>query len=176
MPDFDLTMAELRAVTGFAVSSAVQVLPFFETHRPEDDRPRAALDAAAAFAGGDRRSRAQRVTATAAHRAAKDSASPVAFHAAMAAGDAAASAYLHPLADAVQVNHILRASAHTLRVFELCPDEAPCADDPAGHLADLATPLLIAVLCRYPRIDAGTTGVGLLVHELDRRLRDRAES
>ncbi|WP_348605214.1 putative immunity protein [Prescottella soli] len=161
-------------MTAFAVSSAEQVLPFFEAHRPHDSRPRGALAAAAAFVNGDHRSRAQRVTAAAAHRAGKEAASPVPYHAAMAAGDAAASAYLHPLADAPQVNHILRASAHTIRVFELCPREEAAEDNPVERIANLATPLLIDVLHRYPRIGGGTNRVSQLVHELDGRLRDQS--
>ncbi|WP_328396841.1 putative immunity protein [Nocardia sp. NBC_00416] len=176
-PDFALTSNELRAVTAFAVAAAEQVLPVFQAQHPDDDRPSEALAAALAFARGGRRSRAQRVAAPAAHRAAKEAASPVAFHAAMAAGDAAASAYLHPLADAVQVNHILRAAAHTIRVFELCPaGEEQDAGDPVERIIDLATPLLIDVLRRYPRIDAGTNRVGRLVHELDDRLRDQSRA
>ncbi|MGW4330322.1 putative immunity protein [Nocardia sp. NPDC004573] len=171
-PDFVLTMDELRAVTAFAMASAEQVLPLFEACHPEDSRPRDALAAAAAFVHGEHRSRAQRVTAPAAHRAGREAAAPIPFHAAMAAGDAAASAYLHPLADAVQVNHILRASAHTIRVFELHPS-AEYASDPVERIVDLATPLLIDVLHRYPRIGAGANRVSRLVHELDNRLRDR---
>nr|WP_225443284.1 exonuclease SbcC [Lolliginicoccus lacisalsi] len=143
----------------------------FETHHPDDNRPRDALVAAAAFVHGGKRSRAQRVTATAAHRAGSEATAPVPFHAAMAAGDAAASAYLHPLADAVQVNHILRASAHTIRVLELCPSDEDIGD-PIERIVGLATPRLIDVLSRYPRIDAGTNRVSQLVHELDNRLRD----
>lgn len=171
-PDFALTMDELRAVTAFAATSAEQVLPMFEARHPDDSRPREALVAAASFTHGDRRSRTQRVTASAAHRAGRESTSSVAFHAAMAAGDAAASAYLHPLADAVQVNHILRASAHTIRVFELCLDEEGTGD-PIQRICGLATPLLIDVLGRYPRIGAGANRVGRLVHELDSHLRDQ---
>ncbi|MFI5541201.1 putative immunity protein [Nocardia sp. NPDC051900] len=169
-PDFALTMDEIRAVTAFAMTSAEQVLPLFEACHPDDSRPRDALAAAAAFVHGDDRSRAQRVTAPAAHRAGREAAAPVPFHAAMAAGDAAASAYLHPLADAAQVNHILRASAHTIRVFELRPSDE--YGDSVERIVDLATPLVIDVLRRYPRIGAGANRVSQLVHQLDHRLRD----
>ncbi len=165
-------MDEIRSVTAFALASAEQALPQFEACHPNDSRPRDALAAASAFVHGDRRSRSQRVTATAAHRAGREAASPLPFHAAMAAGDAAASAYLHPLADAAQVNHILRATAHTIRVFELFPSEDGIGD-PITRMVGLATPLLIDVLCRYPRIEAGVNRVSELVHELDNRLRDQ---
>jgi rifampin ADP-ribosylating transferase len=150
------------------------VLPLFEAHRPHDSRPREALEAAAAFVGGEPRSRAQRVTAPAAHRAGKESASPVPFHAAMAAGDAAGSSYLHPLADAAQVNHILRASAHTIRAFELSSGATGPAGSSVERCADLATPLLIDVLRRYPRIAPGRNRVSQLVHALDAHLRDQS--
>ncbi|MCK1797243.1 exonuclease SbcC [Streptomyces sp. XM4193] len=169
-PDLPLTTDDIRAVTAFALACAEQVLPVFETAHPQDDRPREALLAAAAFAGGQPRSRAQRVTAPAAHRAGRESSSPAAFHAATAAGDAAASAYLHPLADAAQVNHILRAAAHTVRVFELCPELRP-GQDPMGCALRCATPSLTAVLRRYPRIPQGHRPVTRLVHTLDRQLR-----
>src|SRR5436190_14919400 len=98
IPDFVLTLDELRAVTAFNLACAEQVIDVFEDARPTDTRPREALEAGAAFVRGGPRSKAQRVTALAAHRAARE-AKPPAAHAAMSAGDAAASAYLHPLAD-----------------------------------------------------------------------------
>lgn len=92
----------------------------------------------------------------------------------MAAGDAAASAYLHPLADAAQVNHILRASAHTIRALEVHHEGTGSAGSSVEHFARVATPLLIDVLHRYPRIAPGKNRVSQLVHELDSRLRDQS--
>lgn len=149
-------MDDLRAVTAFTSAAAEVVLPHFEVRCPEDARPRHALDAALSFARGDPRSQAQRVSAPAAHRAGREASSEVAFHAALAAGDAAASAYLHPLADPAQVKHILRAPAHAIRVIELT-ENSDEATDPGGladHFASYATDQLRSVLRRYPRIDA----------------------
>lgn len=84
----------------------------------------------------------------------------------MAAGDAAASAYLHPLADAVQVRHILRAGAHAARVLELDGDSHA-----TGRVAELATAPAIDVLVRYPRVGVGTNRVSELMYELDAALR-----
>lgn len=152
--DVSLSMEDLRSVVAFTSAAAEVVLPHFEMQCPEDGRPRQALIAALAFVRGEPRSRAQRVSAPAAHRAGREAESEVAFHAAMAAGDAAASAYLHPLADSVQVKHIVRAPAHAVRVMELTgsPDEdtdlAALLDGFASH----ATSQLSDVLRRYPRI------------------------
>ena len=169
-PDFLLTTDDLRAVTAFALMSAECVLPAFEARCPDDTRPRTALDAARTFVDGAPRSRAQRVAAPAAHRAARDATSPMPFHAAMAAGDAAASAYLHPLADAAQVGHILRASAHALRVVEL-GTEAECALGSIEGMAQLATPQLVDVLLRYPKVNSGQDRISQLLHALDTHLR-----
>lgn len=152
--DFSVSVEDLRSVVAFTSAAAEVVLPHFELRRPDDDRPRQALTAALAFVHGDPRSKAQRVSALAAHRAGRESASEVAFHAAMVAGDAAASAYLHPLADSAQVKHILRAPAYAVRVLELTDaqveDTAP--GPPLERVASFATSRLIDVLRRYPRV------------------------
>ena len=170
MPDFVLTMDELRAVTAFNVACAEQILEVFEKVRPDDPRPREALDAAAAFVRGGLRAGAQRLTASAAHRAAKEVGQSAA-HAAMAAGDAAASAYLHPLADAAQVGHILRGPAHS--VLAMHHRLAEPLSHPAAVAAVLrcAGPQLIDVLVRYPRVRPGRQEVTAVMGELDARLR-----
>lgn len=168
---FDLSMEELREVTRFAVLSAEDVLGLFEAAKPDDPRPRAAVDAAWAFANGGARGKALRVTAADAHRAAKAATTEAASHAAYAAGDAAASAYLHPYARADQVGHILRASAHAARARELA---AEVPDSAARHIeeaAERATPTLVDVLRRYPAAPTGRTRVAELMTLLDRRLR-----
>ena len=177
-PDFELTTAELREVTRFAATAAERALPIHEADRPDDPRPREALDAAWEFANGAPRSRAQRVTGPAAHRSAKDAGSAAAAHAAMAAGDAAASAYLHPLADAAQVGHILRAPAHAICAFE---QRGGTASDVGGEPVTVesvvrsATPLLVAVLRRYPRTGPESTPVSRFLHQMDAALREDAE-
>ena len=110
----------------------------------------------------------------------------------MAAGDAAASAYLHPLADTTQVKHILRAPAHAIRVLELTDDlvkddgsfQDSDTDTFLQRFATFATPRLINVLRRYPRLDpvssqidegpgrtgARTNRINLLMYELEGRL------
>lgn len=170
--DFSLTTVELRAVTSFAAAAAGGVLSIFEAQLPDDRSPRQALQAALVFAEGAPRSRLQRLTAAAAHRAAKTAPSEAGFHAAMAAGDAAASAYLHPLADAAQVNHILRGAAHAARAEELDRPTDPYAGQRAiERAAASATPTLMSVLARYPVTSPGAARVSELVHELDTILR-----
>lgn len=167
-----LTMDDIRVVARYAAESAELVLPVFEDVMPDDLRPRAAVEAAWTFAGGAARSDVQRVTAMAAHHAAKDTSDAAAQHAALAAADAAAAAYLHPLAQATQVGHILRAAAHAARVSELRAGGDPDVGAASIRLArDRAVPTLVEVLRRYPVAPAGRGRVGQLMQALDSSMR-----
>ncbi|MGW8483359.1 putative immunity protein [Microbacterium sp. NPDC055903] len=170
--DFVLTDGELREVVTYAVEAAQDVLGVVELARPGDARPRDAVAAALDFVRGAPRNNRQRVTARDAHRAAKESMDEAVACAAQAAGDAAAAAYLHPIAKATQVGHILRAAANAARVAEL-----QAGDDPVAGAASIdraverASPLLVDVLCRYPRAPQGRSPVARLMADLDARLR-----
>ncbi|HET8617149.1 MAG TPA: NAD(+)--rifampin ADP-ribosyltransferase [Actinomycetales bacterium] len=169
----ELTIDELRAVTGYAWACAEPALVIFRKERPDDGRPAAALEAARVFAEGARRSRLQRTAAVDAHRAAKEATSEAARHAAMAAGDASAAAYLHPLAKATQVRHILGAAAHAAAAAELARGDDPVvAEYVITAASKRATPALLDVLHRYPRAPKGRSRVGVLMTRLDSLLRD----
>src|SRR2546421_1942742 len=127
-----LSQEDLRAVTGYAAACAQDVLQVFEGVHPADSRPREAVDAAWTFARGGKRGRSLRDTAWAAQRASGDAGTPAAGHAARAAMYAASAAYLHPLADAHQVKHILGAAAHAARAVELVAGDA--REGGAGHI------------------------------------------
>ncbi|SUE16423.1 Uncharacterised protein [Rhodococcus gordoniae] len=171
--DFELTMNELRVVTQYVAESAQDVLPVFEEAVPQDRRPRAALDAAWEFVGGARRTRLQRVTASDAHRAAKQASTESVSLAARCAGDAAAAAYLHPIARATQVGHILRAAASAARIAELRADGDPAVGSAMIEQARRrATPVLVDVLSRYPLASTSRTRVGHLMRTLDLSLRN----
>ena len=170
--DFELTVEELRAVSRFVVVSAQEVLPVFEGAAPGDGRPRAAIDAAWAFVNGARRTKLQRVTALDAHRAAKAVGTEVARLAARSAGDAASAAYLHPIAQADQVGHILRAAASAARIAELrAGDDHAVGETKIEQARQRATPVLIDVLSRYPEARAANNRVAQLMITLDTALR-----
>ncbi|MFG2021183.1 putative immunity protein [Actinomadura geliboluensis] len=172
--DFELTMDELRVVARFVAESAQDVLPVFEEAVPGDSRPRAALDAAWEFVNGARRTKLQRVTSLDAHRAAKEAGTEVARLAAQAAGDAASAAYLHPIARATQVGHILRGPANAARIGELQAGDDPAVGDMLIEQArGRATPVLVDVLSRYPLAPAGKSRAAQLMSALDASLRAR---
>jgi hypothetical protein len=168
-----LTLAELRAVAGYAAACAGPALPIFERDRPGDPRPRAAIEAAQGFADGAARTRSIRDAAWAAMRAAndaRDAGHPAASEAARAALAAASAAWLHPLAKATQVKHILGAAAHAAYALALAADEAGAA----AHLdaaRALASPTVIAVLRCYPPAPPGGGRAGALMRQLDDALR-----
>jgi hypothetical protein len=171
----ELSRSELREVAGYAVACARSALAIFERERPDDRRPRAAIDAAQAFAAGGERTKALRDRAWAAHRAAqeaRDSGQAAASDAARAAGNAVGAAFLHPLAKATQVKHILGAAAHAARAFELSAGDDPTVG--ADHIAQsriLARPVVVDVLRRYPVAPRGGGRVGELIRQLDASLR-----
>lgn len=171
--DFELTMEELRAVAEYAVACAEPALVIFRREHPEDRRPEAALAAARAFAEGGPRSRLQRTAAVDAFRAGREASTDAARYAALAAGDAAASAYLHPIAKATQVGHILGAAAHAARATELAAgDDSVVAEYVVTAAARRAGPVVQDVLSRYPRAPGGASRVAALMSRLDSMLRD----
>ncbi|MFK3984322.1 putative immunity protein [Micromonospora sp. NPDC050397] len=174
--DFDLTMDELRVVTRYVVRHAEDVLPVYERAVPDDPRPREAIDAAWVFINGANRTRLQRVTSLEAHRAARSAPGEAVKLAARSAGDAASAAYLHPIARASQVGHILRASASAARIGEIEAGGDPTIGDALLERSRRrATPVLVDVLRRYPLAAIGTSRVAQLMSALDRSLRQRAD-
>lgn len=168
-----LEMAELRAVAAYAVENAADVLDIFELLHPSDRRPREAIGTARSFAHGGERVKALRDAAFAALRAAGESDSEAASHAARAAMCAPSAAFLHPLAHATQVKHILGAAAHAARAAELAAGAASAAaTEYLARAISRTTPDVAAVLRRYPLAPSGGGRVGDLMRSLDRALRE----
>jgi hypothetical protein len=167
----DLGMDELREVTGFAARCAAAVLQVFERDAPGDARPREAIEAALAFAGGGERTSALRASAWSAYRAAQgvDGAAAEAAHAASAA---AGAAFLHPLAQPDQVKHVLGSAARAARSIEIGAGDArgvgeAYLDEELPEVPEA----VIDVLRRYPPAPSGGGRVGELMRHLDSRLR-----
>ena len=169
-----LSAHDLREVTRYAAESAQHALEIFERAHPSDSRPRAAIDAAWAFARGGMRGKRLRDTAWAALKAAGDADTPAAGDAARAAMYAASAAYIHPLADAHQVKHILGAAAHAARAAErIAGDDRAVGAEQIQQALRRASPDLIDVLARYPAAPPGGGRVGELLRDLDEALRHR---
>ena len=83
-----------RSLALWAADCARRVLPYFEGERPEDDRPRRAVEAGMAWARGEIRVGEARAAAIVAHAAAREADPASACAAARAAGHAAATAHM----------------------------------------------------------------------------------
>lgn len=168
-----LDIGDIRVAASFAADEAALVLDIFEQVHPNDSRPREAIAAAFAFAAGGARSKGLRDAAWAAHKAARETEDAAAGEAARSAMSAAAAAFLHPLADATQVKHILGAAVHAILAAELAAGGLP--DAGAGHVARVAcraTPRVVSLLKRYPLAPPGGGRAGELLRALDRAIRD----
>jgi len=170
--EIDLSMDELREIARYAAQCAIRALPIFEREVPGDSRPRDAIDSAFTFAAGGRRTNALRTSAWVAYRAALEASSPAAVDAAHAACQAAAAAFLHPLARAHQVKHVLGSAAHAARAAEIDAGAdlsvaAGCVDWARQH----APAAVVAVLRRLPIAPNGGDRVGELMRMLDDTLR-----
>ena len=167
-----LSQQDLREVAGYAARCAQEVLTIFEESHPADSRPRDAVDAAWTFARGGKRGKRLRDVAIAAQKAARGSDNAAAGDAALAAMCAASAAYLHPLADAHQVKHILGAAAYAARAAEvLAGDDRAVGADRIEQARKRATPAVIDVLSRYPTAPSGGGRVAELIRDLDTALR-----
>ncbi|MEV5161796.1 putative immunity protein [Streptomyces sp. NPDC053728] len=170
--EVELSTQDLREVTAYAAACADAVLEVFEAGQPEDTRPREAVAAAWEFARGGKRGKALRDTAWAALKAAKSAGTPAGGEAARAAMAAAGAAYLHPLAKATQVKHILGAAAHAARAAELAAGDDRTVG--AAHIERAgrrARPEVTHVLGRYPQAPNAGGRVGELTRLLDATLR-----
>lgn len=168
-----LEMDDLREIAAYAAESAGDVLKIFEQSCPSDARPREAIDTAWTFARGGKRSKALRDAALAALKAANECGNGAAGQAARAAMCAASAAYLHPLARATQVRHILGAAAHAARAFELVAGDVPnIGADYIERASRRASPKIVEVLRRYPPAPSAGGRVGELLRLLDGTLRD----
>lgn len=170
-----LSNADLRAVANFSSVCAETVLGIFERKFPDDNRARRAILAARTFASGSPRTRALREAAWSAQRAsqvARNEGYEAASLTARAALAAAGSAFLHPIADAAQVKHILGSAAYALRANDLeCMEHSDASKMLFDYMRDLATSSVVDVLKRYPPLPLSGSPVGALMHQLDQALR-----
>ena len=146
-----LSDEDLRVVALWAADCTERVLPLFEARAPDDARPRTAIEAIRAFGCDGKRSAKLRSLAWAAHAAARESSDPVAAAVARAAGYAAATAYVHPLATHHQTRHVLGPAIYAARAHELASGEDPGVGDEEIRWAIAhASPTVREVMRRLP--------------------------
>ncbi|AQP48628.1 hypothetical protein BW730_15070 [Tessaracoccus aquimaris] len=170
-PPIELSLAEIRAVSDFALRCAERVLPLFAEAFPDDPRPALAILAGHRFADGGPRETGLRRVAMDAWRAGREATAEDharAGHAAFSASSAGASAFLHPFAEEHQVKHILGAGGHAVCALELDDLDAQDGIDWVDSLAD---DVVREVLRRLPPAPPKGGRVGAVVRRLDAQLR-----
>lgn len=163
-----LSDEDLRSVALWAADCAERALPLFEAKVPADTRPRAAIEGIRTFAREGKRTGQLRSLAWAAHTAARESSDPVATAAARAAGYAAATAYLHPLATHHQAKHVLGPATYAVRARELAAgDDRSVGDEEVRWVIEHASPAVRELVRRMPVRGPGRSRLDALLSLVD---------
>jgi hypothetical protein len=170
---FALSHDELRQLSLWSADCAWQSLSLYEAVSPDDRRPREAIEVARKFGAGGNRTKAIRTAAWDALKAAGEVADPAAEAAARAAVAAAGSAYLHPLAAATQVKHIVGAAQYAAYAHELAGRDAEAV---VRWAIERVPPVVRDVLRRYPDGTPGRSRLGELHRQLETALRQPSPS
>lgn len=174
---FPLSLDSLRALAGWAAGCAERALGVFEIRLGSDQRPRAAIDGARAFASGGARMAKLRTLALAAFAAARETGGDAAAAAAATAAClAASSAYTHPLADVRQTKHIVGPAAYAILALELAhPEDSGLAGRELRRAIEGAPPEVREILSHMPpRAPGSKKRIDQLMQELDAGLRGAA--
>lgn len=167
-----LSEEDRRLLGLWAADLAERVLPLFEANAPSDTRPRDAIEGIRAFARGAIRKGPLRSLALAALAAARQVHDPAARAAARAAGYAAATAFMHPLATRDQAKHVLAPAVYAALARELgADDDRGVGDDEIRWAIERASPTVRVVIGRMPARGAGRGRLDALYHQLDAGLR-----
>jgi hypothetical protein len=172
---FRLSLESLRAIGSWAADCAGRALAVYERQAGADGRPRAAIEGARGFAGGEKRTARLRALALAAFTAAREIGDPAAAAAARAACLAASSAYTHPLADVNQTTHIVGPAANAALALELDQGgDAATGEGEVRWAIEHAPPEAGEVLRQMPARSPGKSRLDRLLYELDEGIRSRS--
>ena len=166
-----LSDEDRRLLAFWAAGCAARVVPLFEATAPGDARPRAAVEGVRAFALGGPRTAELRALAWAAYAAGRDVDDPGATAAARAAGCAAAIPYVHALATAHQVRHVLGPALYGAQARELAAGDPAAGDEEIRWAVEHASSAVREVVRRLPAGRHGRSRLGVLSHRLDTALR-----
>jgi hypothetical protein len=169
--EIPLSLDELRSLSLWTADCAEQALPVYEAVAPDDHRPRDAIAVVREFGAGGKRTKAIRTAAFAALKAAGQVGDPAAEAAARAAVGTAGSAYLHPLAAATQVKHIVASAQYAAYAQELATGDPAAADAVIRWAIERVPADVRAVLRRYPEGTPGRSRLGELHRRLEAALR-----
>ncbi|MFF1902906.1 putative immunity protein [Kitasatospora sp. NPDC058218] len=161
-----------RLLGAWAADCAERVLPLFEARASADTRPREAVEGIRVFTRDGRRTAQLRSVAVAALAAARDVGDPVATAAARAAGYAAASPYIHPIATPHQAKHALGPAMYGALARELAAGgDAGAGDEEIRWAIEHAPPAVGGILRQMPVFAPGRSRLDAYRHRLETALR-----
>ncbi|KQC34978.1 putative immunity protein [Frankia sp. ACN1ag] len=156
----------------WAADCAERVLPLFEQKASCDTRPREAIEGIRSYARGQLRRGPLRSLAFAALAAARDVGDPAAAAAARAAGYAAATPYIHPVATPHQAKHALGPAMQAARASELAAgDDTSIGDTEIRWAIENAPPAVRGIVRQMPVYSPGRSRLDMLRYQLDAALR-----
>lgn len=170
-----LTETHLRRIAIWAADCAERALPLFEEKAPGDLRPREAVEAIRAYAGGERRTNLLRKRVWAALAAAREVGDPSAAAAARAAASAAGVAYMHAEYTPGQEKHLLAPPMYAALARELAADDPAAADREIRWAIRRASPAVRRIARSLPPRKPGRSRQDALMHRLDAALRGGEE-
>ncbi|WP_331766212.1 putative immunity protein [Embleya sp. NBC_00896] len=172
MNDVTISEEDRRFLGLWAADCAERVLPLFEAKAPPDTRPREAIEGIRAFTRGGKRTAQLRSLAFAALAAARDVGDPAATAAARAAGYAAATPYIHPLATPHQAKHALGPAMYVALARELAAgNDTGVGDEEIRWAIEHAPTAVREVVRQMPVFVPGRSRLDALRHQLDAALR-----
>ncbi|MEV4613247.1 putative immunity protein [Kitasatospora sp. NPDC049258] len=172
MDSVTISDEDRRLLGLWAADCAERVLPLFEAEAPSDTRPREAIEGIRTFVREGRRTGRLRSVAFAALAAAREVGDPAATAAARAAGYAAATPYIHPLATAHQVRHVLDPAVHVALAREFAAGgEGGAGDAELRRAIEQAPPAVRGIVRQLPGCGPGRSRAAVLRHRLDQALR-----
>ena len=156
-----LSEADRRVLAAWAADCAERTLHVFESHAPDDRRPREAIAGARAFAAGELRIGPARSLAAASHAAARAVGDFAAVDAARAAGHAAATAHM--------AAHARGASSYAaMAISKATPGRPEAVEDEVRWQRQHTSDVIREVLRRLPPPPRSAGVLGTLQRELHR--------
>ncbi|KJK56428.1 putative immunity protein [Saccharothrix sp. ST-888] len=172
MNEVTISEEDRRLLGLWAADCVERALPLFEAQDPSDPRPREAVEGIRAFAREGKRTGQLRSLAWAALAAAREVGDPAATAAARAAGYAAATPYIHPLATPHQAKHALGPAVYAARARELAAgDDAGAGDEEIRWAIEHASPAVRGIVRQMPVRSPGRSRLDALYFQLDAALR-----
>jgi len=167
---FELNIIDLQNAVKWAIEYVERSLNIYESHFPDDDRPRKAIEGAKAFSENGKRTNALRKLAIEAYKASREKTGSASM-AANAASLAAALAFTHPFRDKKQAEHILGPIAYSALSIEMEYNDKVKGDEVISSAIEKANSQIAKMLNEFPEHENSNDRLKELLNNLDNGIR-----